>query len=78
MEIENCTKDDLKEVVITARITLKMREFMKSKRLSPSKIMREALINLGFEEQFLISKRFKQVLYIGLTWENKRTPKREQ
>jgi len=50
MEIENCVKEDLKEVVITSRVTTKMRDFIKEKRLSPSLIMREALINLGFVE----------------------------
>ena len=50
MEIEDCKKDELKEVVLTARVTLKMRDFIKKNKLSPSKVMREALIKLGFKE----------------------------
>ena len=51
MKIEDCKKDDLKEVSVSSRITLKMKKFIEDKKISPSKIMREALINLGFQEE---------------------------
>jgi len=50
MEKEKCQKTELKDVVISVRVTKSMSEFMEKNNLSPSKIMREALNVLGFKD----------------------------
>ena len=48
---ENCKKKELRDVIISIRITRNMSKFMKDNELSPSQIMIEALKSLGFKEQ---------------------------
>lgn len=51
MEIkkENCKRKELRDVVITVRVTKSMSKFMKKNELSPSQIMIEALKGLGYK-----------------------------
>jgi len=52
MEIkkENCKKKELRDVIITVRVTKSMSKFMKDNEYSPSQIMIEAIKMLGFKE----------------------------
>ena len=49
MEKEKCRKTELRDVVITVRVTKKMRKFMKDNGYAPSQVMIEALKMLGFK-----------------------------
>jgi len=50
MDKEKCKKVELRDVVITVRVTKSMSKFIKELDLSPSMVMREALRNLGFKD----------------------------
>jgi hypothetical protein len=51
MEKQNCKKTELRDRVITVRITKSMEKFMKDNKYSPSKVMIEALKMLAFVEK---------------------------
>ena len=51
MDKENCKKAELRDVVITVRMTKGQSKFMKDHRYSPSKVLIEALKMLGYKEK---------------------------
>ena len=51
MEIENCKKSELRDVVITVRVTKSMSKFLKDNKLSPSMIMLNAIEDLGYDKK---------------------------
>ena len=48
MKQEKCKRGELKDTIITIRITNRMKKFMEKNKYSPSKVMIEALTLLGF------------------------------
>ena len=49
MNKENCKRKELRDVIITVRITKTMSKFMKDQELSPSQVMIESLRQLGYK-----------------------------
>ena len=49
MEKEKCKKTELRDIVITVRISKSMSKFLKDNNYSPSQVMIEAIKMLGFK-----------------------------
>ena len=47
---QKCVRKELRDVVITVRVTKSMSKFMKDQKLSPSMVMINALEELGYKE----------------------------
>jgi len=50
MEKEKCKRTELRDVVITVRVTKSMSKFLKDNKLSPSMIMLNAIEELGYKK----------------------------
>jgi len=48
---QNCKRTELRDVTISVRVTKSMSKFMAEKELSPSRVMIEALKQLGYKEK---------------------------
>ena len=48
---ENLKKKELRDVIITVRVTKSMSKFMKDNEISPSMLVIEALKDVGYKEE---------------------------
>ena len=49
VKCENLKKKELRDVIITVRVTKSMSKFMKDKEISPSMLVIEALKDVGYK-----------------------------
>lgn len=50
MEKEKCKKTEIKDVILSFRVTKSLKKFIDENRLVPSKIMIEAVKQLGYQK----------------------------